>query len=149
MNIPLSFFCPYLGIGANCANKSWLDQLFETTSVPQSFADDVGTSWFDLGLHLNIKRTLLSNIDDENKYNRDKVHGVISTWQKQQGQGATTRVLGNALLKIKRKDLADVLGESKCFATLRCLWCNVSCWVEKGRFMVWCIVWDTSKGRVV
>ena len=54
---------------------------------------------------------MLSNVDEENKHNKDKCYAVITKWQRLLGKDATKGRFADALLAIGRKDIAEKLGE--------------------------------------
>lgn len=75
-------------------------------------SDDVGTCWRELGPKLNIPTAKIRNLDEEYKSNRDKANALLTIWKEQEGSGALTGVLANALESIGRKSIAEkLLGE--------------------------------------
>ena len=64
-----------------------------------------------MGRALKIREAVLSNVDEENKHNKDKCYAVITIWQRALGKEAIKGRFVDALLVIRRKDIAEKLGE--------------------------------------
>ena len=94
-----------------CSDRHWRTKSFNVTHA-SNIIEDLGPSWKDLGRALKIKEAVLSNIDVENKYEKEKCYAVLTIWERALGTSATIGVFSDALLTIQRKDVADKLGES-------------------------------------
>ena len=93
-----------------CLDRRWRTEPFDVTHTP-NFFEELGPSWRDLGRALNIREAPLSNVHEENKHNKDKCCAVITIWQRALGKEATKGRFVDALLAIRRKDIAEKLGE--------------------------------------
>ena len=93
-----------------CLDRHWRTEPFDVTQAP-NFVEELGPSWRDLGRELKIKEAVLSNVDEENKHNKDKCYAVITIWQKLLGKEAVKGRFADALLAIGRKDIAEKHGE--------------------------------------
>ena len=93
-----------------CLDRRWRTEPFDVTHAP-NFVEELGPSWRDLGRALNIREAPLSNVDEENKHIKDKCYAVITIWQRALGKEATKGRFVDALLAIRRKDIAEKLGE--------------------------------------
>lgn len=69
--------------------------------------DEVGNVWKSLGPILHISMAKIKNIDADYLRNADKASCLLTTWKEQEGRNATAGNLELALLRIKRKDIAD------------------------------------------
>ncbi|XP_031556888.1 uncharacterized protein LOC116293564 isoform X2 [Actinia tenebrosa] len=69
--------------------------------------EELGTCWKSIGPILHINSAKLKNIDTDNSNSKDKASDMIATWKQQEGKYATVGTLEQALLRIKRKDVAD------------------------------------------
>ncbi|KAK3746761.1 hypothetical protein QZH41_013590, partial [Actinostola sp. cb2023] len=80
--------------------------------------EEIGNIWKILGPILNIKSAKLKNIDADYQHNADKASCLLTAWKEQEGKSATVGNLESALLRIKRKDIADkfleIVGISSC-----------------------------------
>ena len=98
-----------------CSLKStrvlFLSLLRPTLADRRTDAEELGPSWRDLARALNIREAPLSNVDEENKHIKDKCYAVITIWQRALGKEATKGRFVDALLAIRRKDIAEKLGE--------------------------------------
>lgn len=69
--------------------------------------EELGTCWKTLGPILHVQAAKLQNIDTDGCDSKDKANNMLATWKQQEGKYATVGSLEQALLRIKRKDIAD------------------------------------------
>ncbi|CAB4016570.1 IMD [Paramuricea clavata] len=74
----------------------------------------ISTVWKDVGRKLEIKESIIENIDIEHgsESNREKAYQLLLTWTRQLGSEATLHELLNALAYIGRDDLAKAIAVS-------------------------------------
>ncbi|XP_032218487.2 uncharacterized protein LOC5517988 isoform X1 [Nematostella vectensis] len=80
--------------------------------------EDIGSCWKTLGACLGINNSKLMNIDADIPNSAEKGQKLLLAWKQQQGHGATVGCLEQALLRTKRKDIADFLAELAGLSTL-------------------------------
>lgn len=71
--------------------------------------DDVGTCWEDLGQKLGIELTILRNLEDDYRKNRERANQVLQIWMEENGRDATVGCLACNLIQIGHKEIADRL----------------------------------------
>lgn len=69
---------------------------------------DVGTCWYDLGIALGIKTTVLRNMEKDYPTSPERAHRVLEKWI-EKGENATVGRLACALFNIKQGQIAHKL----------------------------------------
>lgn len=73
--------------------------------------EDVGTCWEDLGQALGINLSILQNLKDDYRTNREKANEVLQIWMEKNGTDATVGCLASLckLMQIGHKRIAEKL----------------------------------------
>lgn len=71
--------------------------------------EDVGNCWSEVGPLLGIPTSIIHNINEEWRGNRDKANAILNKWKQKEGHNATVGKLADVLDKVGRKDIAEVL----------------------------------------
>ena len=71
--------------------------------------EDIGASWRKLGRYLLKRECPLNNIDADFNGVGEKAHQLLLKWKAESGSDATPQVLFQAMLQIKRTDVAKKL----------------------------------------
>ena len=71
--------------------------------------EDIGASWRKLGRYLLKRECTLNNIDADFNGVGEKAYQLLLKWKEESGSGATPQVLFEAMLQIKRRDVAKKL----------------------------------------
>jgi len=71
--------------------------------------EDVGTCWEDLGQALGINLSILQNLKDDYRTNREKANEVLQIWMEKNGTDATVGCLACKLMQIGHKRIAEKL----------------------------------------
>ena len=72
-------------------------------------SNDVGNCWSEVGPLLGIPTSIIYNINEEWRRNRDKANAILNKWKQKEGHNATVGKLADVLDKVGRKDIAEVL----------------------------------------
>lgn len=80
-----------------------------TEALILKIKDDVGSRWYDLGIALGIKAPIVRNLEHDHQRVRERAHRVLEIWIEKNGREATVGRLACALIRIKRKRIADKL----------------------------------------
>lgn len=78
-------------------------------SIFNEISEDIGASWKKLGRLLLKRECLLNNIDADFSGVGEKSHQLLLKWKEDKGSAATVQALFQALLQIKRTDVAKKL----------------------------------------
>jgi len=71
--------------------------------------EDVGTCWEDVGQALGIDQSILDNLKDDCRTNRDRANAVLLRWMDKNGKDATVECLACTLIQIGHKRIAEKL----------------------------------------
>lgn len=80
-----------------------------TDDLILNIKDDAGSDWYDLGIALGIEATKVRNLRHDYPEVRERAHRVLEIWIEKNGREATVGRLACALIRIKRKRIADKL----------------------------------------
>ena len=78
-------------------------------SIFNEISEDIGASWKKLGRFLLNRECLLNNIDADFSGVGEKSYQLLLKWKEVKGSAATVQALFQALLQIKRTDVANKL----------------------------------------
>ena len=77
--------------------------------------DKIGRQWTDLGRELEITEADIEDIQDHHNNHSSCCCAMLIKWERTNGQHATKLKLEQALIRIQRKDIVDMLrGVSNC-----------------------------------
>lgn len=71
--------------------------------------EHIGTCWYDLGAYLKIPESELDNIQSDHVRSCDKGLALLRSWRTKKGNSATVGRLLDALISIKKKEIAENL----------------------------------------
>ena len=78
-------------------------------SIFKDIYEDIGASWRKLGRHMLKREYFLNNIDEDFKGVGEKAYQLLLKWKVEEGETATPQVLFQAVVHIKRTDIAKKL----------------------------------------
>lgn len=82
--------------------------------IKNAVAEKLGCSWKQLARNLPWQgdkdiEASISNINADHSSQLERAYQMLEEWKKNEGKGATLAELQDALCKIGRKDIADII----------------------------------------
>lgn len=86
------------------------EQVLINANHKELIGEEVGKHWKKLGSALGLSSGFLNNTEADHSGDCcERVQKVLEKWQQEKGSGATMEALKNALVSIKRTDVAEKL----------------------------------------